>query len=320
MAVQAELEIIGTGSGATRCVVGHVAVVVGRSGTCDYVVDKTVVSREHVALWTEGDRVLVRDLRSRNGTFVNDARIETAELSDGDVLRLGASVMFRVVIGNREDAPIQRILALCDVVSGHRYPLGPYPLRLGTAPDSAVRLPTGAADQGAVVSPRPGEAWFYEGDDMKELAVGETFQLSGMKFRIDEMASDPGNTMAEAAVPWPYKVFATLDAEGGPRAVVEDTHAGRKHELVGTNRAVLLYLLARRWSRDARLDIDADEVGWCSDEDLARGIWGRDGAGRPIKVLLCRLRGELRESGFDPWFFEKRRGALRIRVMDAETG
>ena len=39
---------------------------------------------------------------------------------------------------------------------------------------------------------------------------------------------------------------------------------------------------------------------------------------RPIKVLLCRLRGELKESGFDPWFFEKRRGALRIRVLDAE--
>ena len=28
---------------------------------------------------------------------------------------------------------------------------------------------------------------------------------------------------------------------------------------------------------------------------------------------------ELREAGFDPWFVEKRRGALRMRVLEAQV-
>ncbi|MCB9680257.1 MAG: FHA domain-containing protein [Alphaproteobacteria bacterium] len=321
MAVFAELEIVGAPAESPRCVVGSVACVVGRSATCDYVVERKAVSREHAAFWVQGDAVMVRDLRSRNGTFVNDKRIDASHIGDGDIVRLGNAVTFRIHVRSvPAGTKVHERLALEDVATGHRFLLGALPVRVGSHPDCAVRLPDGPAVRGVISSPHPGEAWFGVDDDMTEIAIGEAFDVGGHAFRVVIVQTDPGSTISEAASPWPYRVRATLDAEGGPRAVVEDAQEGRRHELVGTNRAILLYLLARKWTADAsQEEVDFDEVGWCADDDLAMGLWGREGVGRPIKVLVCRLRAELREAGFDPWFVEKRRGALRIRALEASV-
>jgi hypothetical protein len=53
-------------------------------------------SRYHAALEASISGVQVVDLDSRNGVFVNDARVPTAFLGDGEVLRLGATA-FRVL-------------------------------------------------------------------------------------------------------------------------------------------------------------------------------------------------------------------------------
>lgn len=66
-------------------------VLVGRSLQARLPVDDTSVSRRHCRLILEGGRVFVDDLASANGTFVNDERVERAELNTGDVLRLGDS-------------------------------------------------------------------------------------------------------------------------------------------------------------------------------------------------------------------------------------
>jgi pSer/pThr/pTyr-binding forkhead associated (FHA) protein len=48
------------------------------------------VSRKHCVIVTTEHEVLVRDLKSRNGTFVNDERVaEEAVLLSGDVLKIG---------------------------------------------------------------------------------------------------------------------------------------------------------------------------------------------------------------------------------------
>lgn len=318
MALRAELEIVGASLGAPRLVVGPTACVIGRSASCDYVVDRDTISREHATIWVEDGRAMVRDLRSRNGTFVNDQRVDVVELAHDDVLRFGSAVAFRVhLVAQAFDAPVSKRLAVEDVATQHRFPLGPVPVRIGTAPECAVRLAEGPDVAGAFVSPVEGEAWFGSDDDMEELRVGAEVVVAGHTFRVVEIVVDPGATMAEGAAPWPYRVRASLDAEGGPKAVVEEAPMGRRHAFVGTNRAVLLFLLARRWEADRSASVEVDEVGWCADDDLAVGLWGREGVGRPIKVLVCRLRAELREAGFDPWFVEKRRGALRLRVLEA---
>src|SRR5688572_13749920 len=61
----------------------------GREGENDFLVPHPSVSRQHCEVWLTEDAVLVRDLGSRNGTFVEDARVEEAEIRSGQTLRLG---------------------------------------------------------------------------------------------------------------------------------------------------------------------------------------------------------------------------------------
>ena len=67
-------------------------VVLGR-GTADVVIDDPEISRRHALVRVVGERVVIDDLDSMNGTWVNGQRItETVELRPGDVVRLGRSV------------------------------------------------------------------------------------------------------------------------------------------------------------------------------------------------------------------------------------
>jgi pSer/pThr/pTyr-binding forkhead associated (FHA) protein len=62
----------------------------GRATRADFVVDAPLVSRVHCRLSvTDDGQLQVEDLRSTNGTFVNDRRVERAVLVAGDRLRLG---------------------------------------------------------------------------------------------------------------------------------------------------------------------------------------------------------------------------------------
>ena len=67
-------------------------ITIGRSAEADIVVMDEKASRIHcgVRLW-DGD-FYVRDLKSRNGTFVNEQRVEVAKLRQGDRIRIGSTM------------------------------------------------------------------------------------------------------------------------------------------------------------------------------------------------------------------------------------
>ena len=62
---------------------------VGRATRADFILDAALVSRLHCRLTASDDGLEVVDLRSTNGTFVNDKRVEKALLAAGDRLRVG---------------------------------------------------------------------------------------------------------------------------------------------------------------------------------------------------------------------------------------
>lgn len=62
---------------------------IGRRQDCDMCIPLSVVSRRHCEVFTEFNSVHVRDLKSRNGTFVNDESIGETQLKAGDTLRIG---------------------------------------------------------------------------------------------------------------------------------------------------------------------------------------------------------------------------------------
>ena len=62
---------------------------IGRDPECTVVLPGNDVSRRHAEVRRAGVLPLVRDLGSRNGTWVNGAKIEERPLGPRDVLRIG---------------------------------------------------------------------------------------------------------------------------------------------------------------------------------------------------------------------------------------
>jgi pSer/pThr/pTyr-binding forkhead associated (FHA) protein len=62
---------------------------IGRIDANDVVIDADQVSRVHACITVEPAFVTLRDLGSRNGTFVNGVRVETQVLASGDSIRIG---------------------------------------------------------------------------------------------------------------------------------------------------------------------------------------------------------------------------------------
>ncbi len=69
--------------------VGSRPVGIGRSPDNDLPVDNLAVSNYHARVYFEANRLVVEDLDSLNGTFVNDLRVERATLHDGDSIWIG---------------------------------------------------------------------------------------------------------------------------------------------------------------------------------------------------------------------------------------
>ena len=67
--------------------------VVGRDESCDIVLQDSKVSRQHCSFQFEGEELSVRDLDSRNGTFVNEGRIVRQSLGPGDRIRVGQTTV-----------------------------------------------------------------------------------------------------------------------------------------------------------------------------------------------------------------------------------
>jgi signal transduction histidine kinase/pSer/pThr/pTyr-binding forkhead associated (FHA) protein len=66
--------------------------VFGRSRKCDILIDDGLVSRAHAELQVrEGGELWLKDLKSRNGTFVNQLRIDEVQLKPSDIFKVGRS-------------------------------------------------------------------------------------------------------------------------------------------------------------------------------------------------------------------------------------
>jgi predicted component of type VI protein secretion system len=69
--------------------------LIGRHLECDVRINSPKVSRRHCCLAMAYDRVLIRDLGSRNGVRVNGRSVDESRLYDGDELAIGP-ILFRL--------------------------------------------------------------------------------------------------------------------------------------------------------------------------------------------------------------------------------
>lgn len=77
-------------------------VTIGRAADCDIFVTEPQVSRYHVRIEHDQEGYLLRDLGSKNGTFVNGERVrgQPYRLHDGDEITLATVMQFGFVAGD----------------------------------------------------------------------------------------------------------------------------------------------------------------------------------------------------------------------------
>lgn len=80
--------------------------VIGRGEQADLLLADITVSRRHASVRQDGHTVVVTDLDSANGTFVNGERVyDGTRLEDGDVIQLGKAEVRIRVDGRDPDEP-----------------------------------------------------------------------------------------------------------------------------------------------------------------------------------------------------------------------
>lgn len=126
---------------------------IGRAEECTLSVASASVSRQHARIDLQGERAWVTDLGSKNGTFLNELRVERrSPIHAGDMLRVG-EVALRLVSGMQPaEAPGPGLVPTA--VKRAPSNLAPMPLEVPAQADSlptlkGLRLPSPVAVRGA---------------------------------------------------------------------------------------------------------------------------------------------------------------------------
>jgi pSer/pThr/pTyr-binding forkhead associated (FHA) protein len=96
--------VVGSNAGQVLKVPGP-KFFIGRAEDCHLRPGSDLVSRHHCVLMIEGDSIVVRDFGSKNGTLINDERVQVeAELKNGDRLKVGP-LEFEVLVAETAKRP-----------------------------------------------------------------------------------------------------------------------------------------------------------------------------------------------------------------------
>lgn len=94
----------------------------GRSPNSDIMINDSRISRHHLQIIVKGEEVVIEDLGSTNGTFVNGKRIKTPQtLHDGDKIQISSSTVFKFALQDKTENIFQEELykmAVVDPVTG----------------------------------------------------------------------------------------------------------------------------------------------------------------------------------------------------------
>jgi len=110
------------------------AMSIGREAGNFVQLDDNEVSRRHAEIRRVGETLVVGDLKSSNGTWLNNRKIERAELASGDHIQVGRTIMVYA-----RDASDEPAAGLVDIVPASYAMVGSRIIR--TTSDSEPAIP-----------------------------------------------------------------------------------------------------------------------------------------------------------------------------------
>jgi predicted component of type VI protein secretion system len=170
------------------------SITIGRSPECDLSVHDILLSRRHCKIETDGDRWVVNDLGSKNGTRVGGNPACGVQLSDGDVIRMGkTAIRFRAgaFVGSSRSKP-----------QGIIRPADPFEALAGTVRDFTFQYAAISPNGIPMPNPRPvpKEPAAYSSDDVRTM-VSELVSSSWDSIYENARRPDPvmpGAMMAQS--------------------------------------------------------------------------------------------------------------------------
>ncbi len=229
---------------------------VGRSGDNDLVIDEPAVSQFHaVVTWSSPGEWELRDLGSRNGTWVGGERLKAGErktLGHGDVIGFGDQGSWLVADASRP-LPEAR-----DITTGVR--------QIGTAHLLSLQSDDASAD---ILEEARGRWVMESGGIMRDVRSGEVLAVGNQHFKIwlplplpqtEEPGKEaPPSVREDVFVDAKLIFFVSADLETVGLRV--ESSAGAWESTKAYNRALLVLAQAR--SRDLkRKNVATHEQGW----------------------------------------------------------
>lgn len=272
--------------------------VIGRSPSCELCLRTGWTSGEHAALRWTGKGWELRDLGSKNGTFVDRVRLHVGQkvlLVPGMVLAFGQ--------------PSERWLVR-DV--GQAEPAARSGAEVQFGSDGILVLPDVTIADACVYFDE-NSGWRCENRDEEwSVADGDTVAAGGRIWRLELPVAvgptrDGGLSLADAQLV--MRVNATED-----NIEAELMSAGQRRVLGHRAHSSVLLHLARERLRSVP-DVPESERGWLNQEELARRLGLRT---THLNVAVYRAREQARLAGFvdADQLIERRRntGQLRLKV------
>lgn len=112
---------------------------IGRDKTNHIILDDNLTSKFHSRIIPKQDRISVQDLESRNGTRVNEHRVQMQTLLPGDIIRIGHTCMVFLT----DNMPLKRRtdevagwVQSCEAGNPLKLPVSEIPILFGRAPEA----------------------------------------------------------------------------------------------------------------------------------------------------------------------------------------
>ncbi len=277
-------------------------VLVGRAATATLQLDDKRVSGEHAVLTWSGRGWSLRDLGSRNGTFVGQRRLEAGEthvLTPGDRLGFGAPDERWLLHEAGAPGPIARALDGDEVL--HAF-------------EGILALPAADAPEVVVYADARGQWTLERGDEGRAAADGELVEAGGRPWRLVLPAAVDGTATVDIGPVLDtvtLRFAVSMDEEHVQITVV---HQGRLVPLEPREHAYALLTLARQRIEDRELPLA--EQGWVDRDQLLK--WLQVDA-NGLNVAIYRARNQLAAAGVDgaAGIVEVRRGQRRLGIEPA---
>lgn len=167
------------------------------------------ISGRHATIRSEGQRIILDDLNSRNGTFLNGQRIKQTAIQEMDVIQVGP---YQLLVQN-DDSDSRVVISWTDAKGQARQAVQPLPIILGRDPDKAqvVLDHPDISRQHARVSLVGGKLVIEDLNSRNGVLIGEQ--------KISSMAVSDGTPV----VMGPFTVTFNLDSAARRREIGEAT-------------------------------------------------------------------------------------------------